>query len=306
MKKSQVVFKISDVFNHPVRNYRRYPGVYRIKNIVYDTRHGCSKNMLDIYVKPEIKKGKYPIFVNVHGGGFVGGGKKYRSGVTKYFADRGWAAINIGYRLAPKWNFPAATEDCINALNFINGLAEEHDLDTSKIIITGDSAGGYYAAHTVAAIFSKELREKLNLPEYTGEKPRALMGFYTPFNLMKTLQNPKIFNINVDIANCIFGTTFKDNIDMSALPYDDSLINVVENVNADWCETFIIEAEKDSFCGDQASDMGAALEKAGVKHHIYIASQKTDAHCTHLYPFLRSTKMLHEAIDKYADDIRDE
>lgn len=305
MKKSQVVFKISDIFNHPVRNYRRYPGVYRIKNIMYDTRCG-SKNMLDIYLSPEKKKGKYPVFINIHGGGFVGGGKHYRSGVTRYVADRGWAAINIGYRLAPKWNFPAATEDSINALNFINGLAEEYDLDTEKIVISGDSAGAYYAAHTIASIFSPELREKLNLPEYTGARPRALMGFYAPYNLMKTLQNPQPFNMHIDLINCIFGTKMDKEIDLSVMPYGDDVINVVKNVNSNWCETFIIEAERDLFIGEQAAEMGAALEAAGVKHHVYIASEKTAGHCTHLYPFLRSTKVLQETVDKFIDGIRDE
>ena len=74
MHQSRAVFKLSDVFNHPLRNYRRFPGVYVIRNIMYDTRFGDSKNMLDIYLSPEKKKGKYPVIFNVHGGGFVGGG----------------------------------------------------------------------------------------------------------------------------------------------------------------------------------------------------------------------------------------
>ncbi|HQC54764.1 MAG TPA: alpha/beta hydrolase [Clostridia bacterium] len=305
MRKSQVVFKISDVFNHPLRNYKRYPGVYSIKNIIYDTR--CdSKNMLDIYLSPEKKQGKLPVFFNIHGGGYVGGGRRYRSGIAKYFADKGWAAINIGYRLAPKWQFPAATEDCINALNFVNGLAEEYDLDTEKIVIVGDSAGAYYAAHTVAAVFSDELREKLNLPEYTGAKPRALMGFYAPYDLMKTLQMPQPLNTHIDLINCIFGTEMKKEIDLSQMPYEDEVINVLKNVNSNWCETFIIEAERDIFVGKQAEDMGAALEAAGVKHHIYIASEKTAGHCTHLYPFLKSTKALQETIDNFMDGIKNE
>lgn len=303
MHRSRAVFKISDVFNHPLRNYKRFPGVYVIRNIMYDTRFGDSKNMLDIYMAPARKKDKYPVIFNVHGGGFVGGGKKYRSGFARYYADRGWAVVNVGYRLAPKFNFPAATEDCINALNFINGLEELHDLDLSKIVITGDSAGAYYAAHTVAAISNPALRESLNLPEYTGEKIRAYMGFYGPYNLMKCFSTPQKFDVTLDITNCVFGTNFQDYNFLDKFPFKDEQVNVVKNINADWPECLLVEAEKDSFCGNQAIDMGKALDEYGIKHQIYIASLSTSNHCTHLYPFLKSTKVLHEKIDGFIDGI---
>lgn len=303
MHQSRAVFKISDVFNHPLRNYRRFPGVYVIRNIMYDTRFGDSKNMLDIYLSPEKKKGKYPVIFNVHGGGFVGGGKKYRSGFARYFADKGWAVINVGYRLAPKFTFPSATEDCINALNFVNGLSEEHDLDLTKIVVTGDSAGGYYAAHTVAAITNDALRQSLNLPRYTGEKIRGFMGFYAPYDLLKCFTTPQLFDVTLDITNCVFGTDF-DNLDFrDKLLFSDEQVNVVKNITANWPESFLIEAEKDAFCGNQAIDMGEALTKANIPHEIYIASENTDSHCTHLYPFLRSTKKMYEKVDKFVDRI---
>lgn len=300
---SKLVFKFSDIFNHPIRNYRRYPGVYVIRNIVYDTRYGDSKNMLDIYMAPDKKKGKYPVIFNVHGGGFVCGGKKYRSGFARHFANKGWAVVNVGYRLAPKFTYPAATEDCINALNFINGLAEQHDLDLSKIIVTGDSAGGYYASHTVAAISSDTLRDSLNLPEYTGEKIRAFMGFYAPYDLLQCFTKPQALNVTIDLSNCVFGTNFKDLNYREELNFKDEQLNVNKNVNKNWPESLIIEAEKDGFCGNQAKKMAKALTDSGVKNQVYIASRSTDSHCSHLYPFLRSAKKIYEKVDEFVDSI---
>lgn len=306
MNISRLVFRISDVVNHPLRNYKRYPNVTVIKNIIYDTKYDDNINMLDIYFRSDVKE-KYPVLFNIHGGGFVRGGKKYRSGFAKRFADKGWFVVNIGYRIAPVGRFPAATEDAINALNFVNGLAEQYNLDLSKIVITGDSAGGYYASHLISVICDEELRKSLNLPEYTGQKPRALLSFCAPFDLMKCFKRPTPFNVTVNITNCVFATEYQSSEEMeNNFPYSDSQINIVSTVNKDWPEVFIVEAKNDSFCGNQARAMIEALNENGVENNVYIASHKGDAHCTHLLPFMPGNKQLYAEVDKFMKKIKSE
>jgi len=306
MNTSRIFFKISDVIMHPLRNYKRYPRVTRIRNIVYDTKYGDNINMLDIYFRNDIKD-KYPVLFNIHGGGFVRGGKKYRSGIARRFADQGWFVVNISYRTAPLGRFPAATEDAINALNFVNGLAKQHNLDLSKLVIMGDSAGGYYAAHLVSAIYNEELRKSLELPEYTGVKPRALLSFYAPFDLLKCFKRPTPLGIAVNVTNCVFDTEYKNSEEMEHdFPYEQWQVNVVSNVNKDWPEVFIVEAKKDAFCGDQAAAMVEALKENGVENHLYIASRKGDAHCTHLLPFMPANKYLYAEVDKFMNKIKNE
>lgn len=306
MNISRLFFKVSDVMHHPLRNYKRYPKVTRINNIIYDTKYGDDINMLDIYFRDDIK-GKYPVLFNIHGGGFVRGGKKYRSGLARRYADQGWFVVNIGYRVAPGGRFPAATEDAINALNFINGLEEQHSLDLSKIVVTGDSAGAYYAAHLVSVIFNDELRQALDLPEYTGEKPRALLTFCAPFDLLKCFKTPVPFSVTLNITNCVFDTDYKTNDEMEEdFPYEDWHVNVVSNVNSNWPEVFIVEAKNDGFCGEQAHAMIEALNENNIPNSLYIASQKGDAHCTHLLPFMPGNKQLYAEVGKFMNRIKNE
>lgn len=305
MHVSKIFFKVSDVVNHPLRNYKRFPHVTIVRNIVYDTRFDDSINMMDLYFRADFANKKYPVLFNIHGGGFVRGGKKYRSGIARRYADQGWFVVNIGYRLAPMARFPAATEDAINALNFVNGLAEKFNLDLSRIVVTGDSAGGYYAAHLVSVIFNDELRKSLNLPEYTGEKPRGLLTFCAPFDLLKCFRTPAPLKVNLDITNCVFDTEYSSQEEMEKdLPYTDEQVNVVKNITPDWPEVFIVEVKNDNFCGDQARAMMEELEKQGVKHDWYHACHRGDNHCTHLYPFMPGNKYLFASVRKFLKSIR--
>lgn len=303
---SRFFFKFSDMINHPLRNYKRYPKVTTLKNIIYDTKYDSPLNMLDLYFRLDAK-GKLPVMFNVHGGGFVRGGRKYRSGFARKYADQGWFVVNIGYRLAPAAPFPAATEDAINALNFVNGLSEQHNLDLSKIVITGDSAGAYYAAHLISSITNDKLRESLHLPEYEGVMPRALLSFCAPFDLLKCFSKPAPLGISRDVTNCVFNTIFeKDDDFYENFPFENWQVNILENVSANWPETFIVEAVNDSFCGSQAKAMVEVLDKFEVKNHLYLANHKGDNHCTHLLPFMPGNKRLYAEVDKFLHSIKNE
>ena len=46
------------------------------------------------------------------------------------------------YRLAPEHPYPAAVDDCLETVKYVFDNAEELGIDQTKIVLTGDSAGG--------------------------------------------------------------------------------------------------------------------------------------------------------------------
>jgi acetyl esterase/lipase len=62
--------------------------------------------------------------------------------------EMGWNVVNIEYRLARISLAPAAVEDCLCALRFIAAQAKTYAIDTSRLVVSGDSAGGHLALTT--------------------------------------------------------------------------------------------------------------------------------------------------------------
>lgn len=101
---------------------------------------------IDLYV-PDTPE-PAPLFVLIHGGGFVGGDTQTRQVqfMNRFFRDRGFACASISYRLAGEAIFPAGVEDVRDAVRFLAANAEEYGYNAEKIAIWGESAGGYLAA----------------------------------------------------------------------------------------------------------------------------------------------------------------
>ena len=67
--------------------------------------------------------------------------------VCRQMADQaGFMVFSIDYRLAPEHKFPAAAVDCIAATHWIVDNAAKFNIDTNRIFVGGDSAGGNLTA----------------------------------------------------------------------------------------------------------------------------------------------------------------
>ena len=87
---------------------------------------------------PGGKKG-FPTIVWFHGGGLEGGGKH----VPEMFMNQGFAVVAVNYRLSPKAQNPAYTEDAAAAVAWAYKHIEEYGGSPRRVFVTGHSAGGY-------------------------------------------------------------------------------------------------------------------------------------------------------------------
>ena len=112
--------------------------------------------------------GVMPLMIFCHGGGWVFGNMDFYSIFLSHLAEVTESAILlIDYRLAPKYKFPTAVEDCYDAVLWAAEGAKYWKIDTDRIFIAGDSAGGNLAAAAA-------------LKEYdqTGKTPAGVLLFY--------------------------------------------------------------------------------------------------------------------------------
>ena len=92
-----------------------------------------------------------PVILFCHGGGFVWGSIDTHDGLCRRLAvATGAAVISIGYRLSPETRFPGPVEDAFGVLRDVVTRAQGYGIDTAKVALCGDSAGGAICVSVVA------------------------------------------------------------------------------------------------------------------------------------------------------------
>lgn len=102
--------------------------------------------------------GPFPGILVVHGGAWRMGARADLAVIARKFAEKGYTAVAIDYRLAPANKFPAQIYDCQAAVRWMRAHAHELKIDPARIGGFGYSAGGHLVA-LLGTIDDKELRE---------------------------------------------------------------------------------------------------------------------------------------------------
>jgi len=95
--------------------------------------------------RPKSGDGPFPAIICIHGGGFRAGHRDGYNNLCLRLAERGYVAITVSYRLAPKYQFPAAVHDVKAAVRWLRANAGKYKIDPQRIGVTGGSAGGHLA-----------------------------------------------------------------------------------------------------------------------------------------------------------------
>lgn len=258
-----------------------YPAVKTEYDVVYSEKNP-QVNVCDLHYNPDSTKwNKYPVILNIHGGGWIIGDKMNSTGMALQFADNGAFVVNINYGLPKKsdagmfethdpavshagdYHWPYPVENAFDALQWIKDNAETYNLDLDNVFVSGDSAGGQLACVVETAVANPEYREALGLPESPIKLKGALLycGFYDVDHFFK-------FNMNkFPVARCMMQefTGRKD-------PTTDPLykyINPIPYFTADMPQTFVVSGMLDMLTFGQSDKVVAKLNELGVTNEHY-------------------------------------
>ena len=93
-------------------------------------------------------KGPFPTVIVVHGGGWTNGHKgMFVQPLFEPLRNSGFTWFTINYRLAPKYPFPACTDDASRAVEWVKANARQFKVNPNKVALMGESAGGHIVAY---------------------------------------------------------------------------------------------------------------------------------------------------------------
>lgn len=115
---------------------------------VYDTQMSIDSDesiTLRVYIPNENEN--LPALIYYHGGGWVICDLDTHDNMCRTLCkEAGCVVVAVDYRLAPENKFPDAVIDANSAVKWVITHADELKIDTNKIAVGGDSAGGNLAA----------------------------------------------------------------------------------------------------------------------------------------------------------------
>jgi acetyl esterase/lipase len=130
----------------PATRFVEVSGGYRLLPDITYLRAGGIDLKLDLYQARD--SAPTPTLIYIHGGGWTNGSKESSALTFLPYLEMGWSVVNVEYRMADVAHAPAAVEDCRCALRWIYRNAERYNFDISRIVVTGNSAGGHLALTT--------------------------------------------------------------------------------------------------------------------------------------------------------------
>ena len=219
---------------------------------------------------------KLPLFVNIHGGGFVLGNAEMDDPFMMNISTNANVKIlSVDYSLSPEFPFPKALNECYAVVKYAKENWEEFGIDPESIAVGGHSAGGNFSA---AICLLDNDRKLLNIKSLILDYPP--MDVYTDAGL-----KPKPKGAIPVSTSRIFDACYcndkeaRKNLLISPI-YSD--ISQLKN----FPPTLVITAKQDSLC-EEAEKFRDKLIEAGVD---VTHKQFDDVHGFNLRPGVNADK----------------
>lgn len=231
---------------------------------------------LDLY-RPKQQPKPSPAVIFIHGGAWRSGSRDVYHYYCTKFAELGYVAATISYRLTDVAPYPAAVEDAKCAVRWLRAHAEHYGVDPQRIAVAGGSAGGHlsmmvgYAADTPAL-------EGTGGHAEASSRVQAVVNLYGPSDLTTDFAKA-----SGSVRSFLGGKSFDD----ASQVYEQA--SPISHVTPDDPPTLVLHGSIDSIVPiDQAERLVARLKQASVAveydrlegwPHTMDAEESVNRHC---------------------------
>jgi acetyl esterase/lipase len=218
-------------------------------NVAYG--NNALQNM-DVYLPATRSAQQTPSLILLHGGGWNSGSRHSLSAYVDSFKTRlpNYAIFNVDYRLvSSKIKFSDQETDIKNAVDFIVAHSNDYNINGSKLVMIGVSAGAHLAM--------------LQAYKNTSPKMAAVIDFFGPADLVAMYQKP--WNEMIPhLMESIIGGTPQTN-----QAYHD--LSPVSFINAASPPTLIFHGKQDYIVDvSQSQILKQKLQDAGVINELIV------------------------------------
>ncbi len=205
-------------------------------------------------VRPEGVTKKLPVFIFIHGGGWIlGDYPTHKRFVRDLVVESGFAAVFVNYTPSPEAKYPQAINEIYAATKWVADHGDEINVDGNNLAVLGNSVGGNMAA--VNSILAKEKN---------GPKIKLQILFWPVTDYDNTTESYQLYGKDRFLTASIMNWMF----DQYAVPkqrkeiYISPLRASVEQLRG--LPPTLIQVAENDILRDEGEAFGRKLEEAGV------------------------------------------
>ncbi len=239
------------------------------KELVYEKKvpYGKEKKQyLNIFYQKN-SDNKKPLFLYIHGGGWISGITEMRNNYISNWAKTGFVTVSVSYTVAPQKKYPESLQEIYDAIDYIFDNREKYNIDTDNIVIAGESAGGYYIMYLASAIADKTLIEKAGLKFRHRDEfsVKAMVSHCGCYNLESLLDSTKSQSKFPDVKMMVSTFLGKSRREAELWLKTEEGKLASPKVSKDYPPVFITWCTRD-WLRYEAFDLMKDLEQAGVPY----------------------------------------
>lgn len=201
-----------------------------------------------------------PVVLFIPGGGFIGCDSQNSLRLERqYLAENCFAVASIEYHVVGNGFYSDAVQDVRDAMSFLSDNAEKYNIDTSRLALMGNSAGGYMTA-LVTAMDSTGIRASIDL---YGLSDLTMVGMDFDDDCKAAHHSPT--SSESQYVNGVFsGKAINEDLDKA------NKANPLTYIGGNECPMLIMHGDSDSLVSSSQSLLvHEALLKAGVPSTRY-------------------------------------
>jgi acetyl esterase/lipase len=228
-------------------------------------RSGDKNATLDVYMPSQITSDEQtlPVVIWTHGGAWISGDKRDSEPYFKLLADKGFVVIGLNYTLAPEKTYPYQLHELNDAHQYILDHAAEFHVDTSRIVLAGDSAGAQLSAQLATLITSPGYAKEVGVqPAITSDQLAAAVLYCGIYDMQKLATPnetiPKLVGWGLDVTVWAYSGT--RDLDSPLLQQ----MSPIHYATSDFPKTFISGGNGDALTKQQSMPFAAVLQSKGV------------------------------------------
>ena len=266
-----------------VFNAKRSRFVKTERHIRYDDDN--ERLYLNIYYRRDRKPSeKAPVFVYIHGGGWIGGLPETREAFNTKIAEAGYFVVSLYYGHSPYYPHPEPIENIYKAFAWLKRNASKYNIDAEEIFVGGESAGAHLSAMAGAISSNPDYNALFDLPdESRHQKIAGLVLNCGVFDLRKAL-GINFRNIRLYVQSYCGGAPLDE---VSDEQWKE--VSPVHYVTENFPPCFLVSAERDPLA-PLTFDLAERLKTLGVEYAHYHGKGRAAVHAFAVVQILKISR----------------